>query len=593
MKQILTLLTLAFCLTAMGQAPVPADVFRAAYHSKGHTLDITPYVQAYATPNDCSPAVVRALADCRQHHVRRLVFPQSVYRFRPDSLQSFMTYISNNGAYERCFAFDLTGIDGLEIDGQGSEFLFKGYVCPFYVCQASNITLRNFQIDYERTFATEGRVVATGPDQLDVHFGEDYPYYIAADSTLHTVDDEGVEYPWYYMLEFNPQRQETEWKVNDMWTGWSVKCVDLGNRTVRMTHKGLTAQVGNIVNLGIAYRKVPAITVTDSRGFSLHNVTLFHAGGMGVIAQRSRDILLDHLVITPRADKGRTVSIGADATHFVNCAGYIRMYDCHLASQTDDATNIHGVYYRIKSIEGPRRLHVELANDAQYGFDYLRGGMEVEFVDPTNLETYAHARLQDGKMVDVQNFIVDLREDIPADVKVGDAIAGCSEYPRVHIRGCYFGKNRARGLLLGSRARMLIEDCTFHNGGPAILLEGDARYWFEQSGVRDIIIRNNLFDNCFYGHWGTGIISVGSGLDAEGRKVCRYNQNIRIQGNTFRLIQEPLLDIYCTRNLTFKNNKLVLSHDYPNNIDVEHPDKLFRVRDCDNINIDYGSGLSD
>ena len=62
-------------------------------------------------------------------------------------------------------------------------------------------------------------------------------------------------------------------------------------------------------------------------------------------------------------------------------------------------------------------------------------------------------------------------------------IAADEEYPEVLIKGCHMAGNRARGLLLGSRARMIIEDNYFHIPGAAILFEGDGNFWFEQAGV--------------------------------------------------------------------------------------------------------------
>ena len=170
---------------------------------------------------------------------------------------------------------------------------------------------------------------------------------------------------------------ETEWKVKDHWTGGNLKAEDLGNRSVRLYQANLQGRVGNVMNLGMARREVPCITVSDSRRFALHNVTIYHAGGMGVIAQRSRDLLLDSLVVKPAPGKDRVVSAAADATHFVNCSGYIHMYNCRFSNQTDDATNIHGVYYRITEVQRPQKVKVELANDAQYGFDYLKKGKRI------------------------------------------------------------------------------------------------------------------------------------------------------------------------------------------------------------------------
>ena len=94
---------------------------------------------------------------------------------------------------------------------------------------------------------------------------------------------------------------------------------------------------------GAAARYNPGFTLADCRGVEIRNVNLYHCGGMGVIAQRSRDIELRKLVIVPSPGKGRMISITADATHYVNCGGYIRMIDCVFENQKDDATNIHGM----------------------------------------------------------------------------------------------------------------------------------------------------------------------------------------------------------------------------------------------------------
>ena len=351
MKPCTILLLLLFASSLSASTPE----FEKAFDKRSKTLDISLYISQYGTPTDCSPAVQKALEDCRTEKVRRLYFPRKTYRFRGDKLQKFMTYISNNGDFERCFAFDLTGMENLEIDGGGSLFLFKGFVCPFYVKDAKNICLRNFQIDYERTFHSEGHIVGLSNEYIDLQFSEEYPYEITPDGRLRMIDDEGVEYPWFYLLEFNPQRMETEWKVNDQWIGSSMKAEDLGNRSVRLYHANLKGRVGNVMNLGMARREVPCITVSDSRRFALHNVTIYHAGGMGVIAQRSRDLLLDSLVVKPAPGKDRVVSAAADATHFVNCSGYIHMYNCRFSNQTDDATNIHGVYYRITEVQRPQK----------------------------------------------------------------------------------------------------------------------------------------------------------------------------------------------------------------------------------------------
>lgn len=560
---------------------------RAQYDKRTRTLDMTFYLQRYATERDCSPAVVRALADCHKLGARRLVFPQGEWRFRPDSLRQFMTHISNNGSYARRFAFDLTGIRNLEIDGRGSTFLFKGYVCPFYVNEAQNITLRNLTVDYERTFHSEGHIEAVSDTDMVVRFSQYYPYKIDERQRLHFIDDEGTEYPWYYLLEYDPVRKETAYMVRDQWTGAGIPVEDLGNGRVRLRKAGLKGTIGNVMSFGIAYRTVPAITVTDSRDITIHNVTLHHAGGMGVIAQRTRNILIDSLRVTPAEGKDRVNSVAADATHFVNCTGYLRIYNSVMVNQTDDASNIHGVYYRIVDVLPGRQLCVELGNSAQHGFDVFRPGLNIEFVSPKDLITYTHAKVKSYYRISDTRYMLTLAGDIPAAVKKGDAIAPAGDYPDVHVKGCYFGGNRARGLLLGSRGKMLIENNTFRTPGTALLLEGDARYWFEQAGVRDVVIRGNKFLNCNFGIWDKGTIGCGAGIEREYWDKSFYNRNLLIEDNDFQIHRAPVLYLYSVDGITFRRNRISVSgKDYPVSDDARNIDALFELKDCKNFTHD-------
>lgn len=112
-----------------------------------------------------------------------------------------------------------------------------------------------------------------------------------------------------------------------------------------------------------------------------------------------------------------------------------------------------------------------------------------------------------------------------SQIAVGDLITRTC-YPEVLIRNCRMGNNRARGLLLGSRKKTVVEGCYFHTPGAAILFEGDGYYWYEQAGVRDVEIRNCVFDNCLYGAatWGDAIIATGNGPKHD-RERSRYHRN--------------------------------------------------------------------
>jgi len=82
--------------------------------------------------------------------------------------------------------------------------------------------------------------------------------------------------------------------------------------------------------------------------------------------------------------------------------------------------------------------------------------------------------------------------------------------------------------------------------------------------VRDVTIRNNMFENCNYSFmFGLGVIRVGSGIEEDRKEDSRYNRNILIENNTFRVFNPCVLSMYSVDNLTYRNNKIEKTTDYP------------------------------
>jgi hypothetical protein len=278
------------------------------------------------------------------------------------------------------------------------------------------------------------------------------------------------------------------------------------------------------------------------------------------------------------------VSLPADATHFVNCHGRIEMTDCLFENQLDDATNIHGVYAQITRKLSINEIECRMVHPAQRGFDFIVPEEKLELVHSASLETYAELLVQGVQRLNDEYTRVTLKESLPTECKEGDAVASSQSYPDVLIQNCVLQKNRARGFLLGSRGKILVQDNTFHIPGAAILLEGDARYWFEQAGVRDLTIRDNIFRNCNFGVWGNAAIDVGAGIDPSERTRSLYNRNILIEGNRFEAFDHhSLISMYSIDGLMIRRNTIIQTSAYPPR-PGEKP--VFDIFDSSNVHID-------
>ena len=108
--------------------------------------------------SDTTIAVNAAIRDLRAGKSKRLVFPKGRYHFWPDRAAEEYLFISNNDESLKRIAFPLYGLSGVEIDGDGSEFVFHGTMIPFALKNSRRIILSNFSIDWDRTFHMEAEI---------------------------------------------------------------------------------------------------------------------------------------------------------------------------------------------------------------------------------------------------------------------------------------------------------------------------------------------------------------------------------------------------------------------------------------------------
>lgn len=539
------------------------------------------YVKDYLSEGmleaDAYPAVRQALEECMKTPNSTLVLPGGVLPIQDmHCFEKFMR-ISNNDPGSKRIAFDIEGVQGLTIEGNGTRLLFSGYISPFYIADSKDICIRDLTIDFTRPFTSEGKVVETGKDWVRLQFPEEAGARIM-EGTLRFRDKNRVSFPYGNLLEFDSAKKEVAYHVHDYWIWHGVLADEMPDGTFKIYKEGLTATPGNVLVFGAESRLNPAFTLDGCDGFTLEKVNMWQCCGMGVIAQRSSDLLLDHVQVVPAPGEDKVISISADATHFINCRGYIKMLDCTFMNQKDDATNIHGWYAVTK--EQPAADQLVLWSN--YGVDFARPGMSLEFVNHHTMMTYDTLKVRDVKKYNDEYSLVTFDESIPDSFELGDALADAEANPDVLISGCYIGNNRARGLLIGSKGHVVIEKNTFHTPGTAILFEGDGNYWYEQSGVKDVTIRDNLFENCMYGSatWGSAVIAVGSGIPD--KEHSRYHSGIVVEGNTFRGFDSRIVNLYCVDGFVYRNNTVETSADYPASGD---PDKAFVFKYCDNIDI--------
>lgn len=558
---------------------------KAVPDAASSVVDIAQFGGKSGDQSDTTPALRAALEQVQKCGAQYLSFAPGRYDFWPDRAVERYACITNNDEGLKRIAFALSGVKHLEIDGHGAQFVFHGYLNPFFLDRTDHVTLKNFSIDFARTFSSEAKILAVRDEGVDLSIPEQFPYRIDNGTLTFSGDgqDKKILYPVDSILEFDPRKRETAYEVVDYWHGPNFQVTEIGPREVSMKISHVKATPGNVFVFSAAHRKVPGIVISDSADTVLEGVSIYHAGGMAVVAQRSRNITLDHVQVTPTPDSSRVLSASADATHYANCSGKIVMTHCLFECQDDDATNIHGIYEQVTRKLGPDQIEVRLVHPQQSGFECFSPGTNLEFVHSDSLVTYATGTVKTQEKLNEEYARLTLVAPLPQDLVPKDVVAQIDAYPDVEINHCVVRGNRARGFLIGSRGKVVIEDNVFHTPGAALLFEGDGRFWFEQSGVRDVTIRRNLFDNCNYGTWGKAAIEVGTGMEKAAAGSVRYHRSIVVEDNTFHRFDPRLLHAYSVDGLTFRRNKITDSNDY---LPVEPDAKAFVVFDCDHVAID-------
>jgi hypothetical protein len=209
---------------------------------------------------------------------------------------------------------------------------------------------------------------------------------------------------------------------------------------------------------------------------------------------------------------------------------------------------------------------VEVGVTGKTGASYVLGvGGEVWLIDGQTVQRGSTATIKEIKEIREGNRTIAkqivFEQKIPESIKEKDALENKTWNAELEVRNCrIMKKHRARGLLISTPMRAVVENNYFRTAGAAILVEGDVNYWYESGAVSNLVIRNNVFEDCFSsgygGDWGHAVITIHPSFKPQSESDEAYHRNIRIENNTFKSFDYPILFARSVRGLTFTKNTL-------------------------------------
>lgn len=496
------------------------------------------------------------LEKCRRQGINRLVVEPGTYELDAKLCSQRNLSISNHGHNgPKRIAVVIENMDDFEIDFCGSTLVCGGIMTPFVLLNSKNITIRNVKLKNPTIPQFECRVTAHGGDYVEVENIHGLENIKLLHGHLYAAYPNSLVTPCHTNVEFDGTTGEIAYGTADNTLGTLSR--DLQFQPIDDTHLRIFGgtrkpPIGNVLLFNAMCRVGAGIFCQDSHNLHFENIDICSCYGMGIIAQLCSDITLNSFN-TVRED-GVLCTAGADATHFVNCSGLITVENSVFVGQMDDALNIHGIYTRIID-KGPDWLMVRQMHHEATGIPIYQPGNLLQVLPPDTLLPYTKKTVKSVEYINDECFKVHLNESAD-DIKVGDDLENLTLNADLIFRNCIVRDNRARGMLIGTNGKVIIENCHFHSSGTAIKFESDGAYWFESGATADVTIRNNHFNGCKYGGWGQAVIEF---QPREATEENRYfHGTVRITDNTFTAGLPELVSINNAAELQFWNNTLDL-----------------------------------
>lgn len=498
-----------------------------------------------------------------------LFFPKGQYDFYPKNAIEKYRYIANHDNGLKRMAFPLYNHHNLTIEGNDSLFMFHGRIIPFTLENTKNITLKNFKIDFIRSFHAELDVVRSNRKQNDFIVKIDdkkSPYVIKNKRLLfdrfNQLDPIGANIVFDKKTR-SPIFDTRKYNLNEL----NVQVTKVDDNLLKFENLGKATPppVGSVlVVYGVhpTSRLIPGIHVTNSKNLKIQNVTVYDAGGMALIVERTENIHLDGFNVTS-AD-GRMVSTRADATHFVGCKGKIVMENSLLEHMLDDGINVHGAYVNVDQYLGKDQFIASISHFQQMGLVFGEAGDKVALLSRETILPFFETTIKSVKSINEKRFVITL-ENIPDNIPNGPlSMENITWNPDLVMRNNIIRENRARSVLVTTKGKVLIENNYFNSQMHGILIEGDNKKWYESGAVKDITIRNNTFVNSGFGG-GLAYPLYASPMLTPQQRIGEgfYHRNINFVGNTLTSFNGLIAFSRSVDGLNISKNTINFSNDYP------------------------------
>jgi hypothetical protein len=517
---------------------------------------------------DCVKIINKALKDVTGDNPKKLIFQRGEYHFYPEHTHQKYYFESNTTDEnpKKC-AFLFEDIKNLTIEGNGSTLIFHEQMQPFTFDNCENIILKDINIDWNQPLIAQAEVLKVNDEFLELGINLKESPYSIKEGKLFFNNGRWEKEPWKGTMEFDREGRFVVPETGDSgclgrgWEGYLTENIIPGIIRVHFPFLRKPA-LGNFLVMRHAERIHSGIFIQESKNITIENVNLFHATGLGILAQFSENLTFDRYRAIPNRKKNRYFGGGDDGLQISNCKGLITVNNCVFEGLMDDPINVHGTSVRIEKIISETELRCRFMHHQSEGMNWGHPGDKISFIENLSMKSLGTGEVVSFKKINTQTFTVTFKEPIPKILGENNALENLTWSPDLHILNSHFKSCRARGLLVSTPGEVVIENNIFESSGSAILIAGDANGWFESGVVKDVLIKNNVFTelcNTSSYQFCEGIISIYPIIPELDTNTPQFHKNIRIEYNEFHPFDYPVLYAKSVDGISFENNSITRS----------------------------------
>ncbi|MFV8346991.1 right-handed parallel beta-helix repeat-containing protein [Flavobacterium sp. ZB4P13] len=532
---------------------------------------------------NASQGIKKTIEFCKGKPNVTLVLPGGRIDLWPEGAYKRELYISNTTEDDtlskvKNIGFLLENFKNLTIEGNNTLIVLHGKMVSFAILNSENVQLKNIRFDYERPTMSELTISSVSPNSIETVIHPDSKYLI--DNGQISFYGEGWKSKSYHAILFEADKSLMKYSSFEPFS----KSKAIQTSPLHVTFQGhfskSSFRPGDILTIREAYRDNCGGFIHLSKNIKLENVKMHFMHGLGIISQFTENISFSKVIVAPQENSGRIIASFADCFHFSGCKGKILIDGCLTSGSHDDPINVHGTHMKIMAVAKDKKITVRFMHHQTYGFEAFFAKDSIVFVNPQTLMPVGYAKLKTAKLINKREMELELDGELPVNLKIGDCIENITWTPEVTIRNSRFERTNTRGLLLTTRRKILIENNTFYRTGMhAILIANDASSWFESGSVQDVTIRNNTFEECAYNSAPDNYIIAIAPENHQLVNGYYVHRNIRIENNTFKVYDRPIMTARSTDGLVFSNNTINQS----NLLNAGTNESVFRLTACKNV----------